>query len=54
MLRNKKQLVWLAMAMLLACALWVIDVEVTYERNVRHMPADFRIRHRTPTYLWKT
>ena len=39
--------------MLLASALWVIDVEVTYERNVRHIPANFRIQHHPPAQLWR-
>jgi hypothetical protein len=53
MLRYKRQLLWLAVMMLLASALLVIDVEVTYERNVRHIPAHFQIQHRPPAQLWR-
>ncbi len=53
MLGPKKSLFWLLVAMLAASLLWILDVEVTYERNVRHIPADFRIRQHSPTLLWK-
>jgi hypothetical protein len=53
MLRYKKHLLWIAAMVLLASALWVLNVEITYERNVRDIPTDFRVRHHNPTYRWK-
>jgi len=53
MSRYRKCLLWMAATGILACALWVLNIEITYERNVRHIPADFRVRHRNTTYLWK-
>ena len=53
MLRHSKRLLWIAAAAILAYGLWVLNVEITYERNVRHIPTGFRVRHRNPTYLWK-
>jgi len=44
---------WISVAAILASALWILNVEITYERNVRHIPADFRMRHHHPTYRWK-
>ena len=53
MLRYKKQLLWISVAIVLASALWVLNVEVTYERNVRHIPTNFRLRHHDPPIRWK-
>ena len=53
MLRYGRRLLWIAVAAFLASGLWVLNVEITYERNVRHIPTDFRARHHNPTLLWK-
>ena len=53
MLGYRKRLLWIAAAIALVSALWVLNVEITYERNVRHIPTDFRVRHHNPTYRWK-
>jgi len=53
MLRYRKRLLWIAVAAALVSGLWVLNVEITYERNVRHIPTDFRVRHHHPTYRWK-
>ena len=53
MLRYRKHLLWIAVAAVLASALWVLNVEITYERNVRHIPTDFRVRRHNPPYRWK-
>ena len=53
MLRYGRILLGIATATILACGLWMLNVEITYERNVRHIPTDFRVRHHNPTYLWK-
>ena len=41
------------LALVLLPALWVLKVEITYERNVRHIPAAFRRQRHAPTRLWK-
>lgn len=51
--RYPKRLLWLLLAAVVASALWVLKVEVTYERNMRHMPTDFRLRHHARVYNWK-
>ncbi|HME32848.1 MAG TPA: hypothetical protein VKG65_08870 [Terriglobales bacterium] len=53
MSRYRKRLLWIAVAAIMACGFWVLNVEITYERNVRHIPTDFRVRRHNPTYLWK-
>ena len=53
MLRDSKFLLWFAVALVFASALWVLNVEVTYERNVRHIPTNFRLHHQSPACLWK-
>jgi hypothetical protein len=53
MLRYKKYLLWIAVTPALASALWVLNVEITYERNVRDIPTDFRVRHHNPPNRWK-
>ncbi len=53
MFRYSRHLLWIAAAAILASTLWALNVELTYERNVRHIPTDFRLRHHNPTYNWK-
>jgi hypothetical protein len=53
MLRYKTSLLWIAVAIVLASALWVLNVEITYERNVRHIPTNFRVRYHNPPNRWK-
>ena len=53
MVRYAKLSLWIAVAAILACGVWVLNVEITYERNVRHIPTDFRVRHHNPAYLLK-
>ena len=53
MARYWKRLLWITAAAALASALWVLNVEVTYERNVRHIPTNFRVRHHDPPVRWK-
>lgn len=50
---NRKLLVLLALAVALP-ALWVLQIEFTYERNVRHgIPADFRVHPQHTVVMWK-
>jgi len=53
MFRYKKRLLWLAVATILASGLWVLNVEITYEHNVRHIPTNFREHHHAPAHRWK-
>jgi len=41
------------LALALVPALWVLQIEITYARNVRHIPASFRSWPHAPTRLWK-
>jgi hypothetical protein len=51
--RYPKRLLWMLLAVVVASALWVLKVELTYERNVRHIPTSFRLRRHNSTNLWK-
>ena len=53
MLRDSKPLLWFTVALILASALWVLNVEITYERNIRHIPTDFRERPHNVTHRWR-
>jgi hypothetical protein len=51
-LRYRKRLLWMLVAMVVASALWVLNVEITYESNARHVPMQFRLRtHARPVQL---
>ena len=52
-LRYRKRLLWMLVAMVFASALWVLKVEIAYERNVRHIPTQFRLRTHGRPYNWK-
>jgi hypothetical protein len=52
MVRVKRRISWTVLLLLTASALWALTVEVTYEHNVRHIPADFRQHHQRPE-MWK-
>ena len=55
MLRNTKRVLWTLIWLCVASALWALDVEVTYERNVRRgVPADFRSLHQPKVVNWRT
>jgi hypothetical protein len=51
---NKLRILWVMIALVLAIAFWVLNIELTYERNIRRgIPADFRIHHLHRAYNWK-
>jgi hypothetical protein len=52
-LRYRKRLLWMLLALVAVSALWVVEVEITYERNARHIPTQFRIRAQSRPYNWK-
>lgn len=53
-LRYRGRLLWMLLAVVVASALWVLKVEITYQRNVRHLPTQFRLRTHERPYNWKT
>ncbi len=53
-IRLDKKLLWLLVAILALPALWILQVEVTYEHNVLHgIPADFQIHRPHVVVMWK-
>ena len=52
-LRYRKRLLWMLLAVVVASALWVLKVEFVYERNVRNMPTNCRLRTHQRPYNWK-
>ncbi len=52
--RLEKKILWLLLAVLLLPALWILQIEFTYERNIRHgIPADFREYEPHEVVMWK-
>lgn len=53
-LRIAKKWLWLLLALTLVPTLWMLQIEFTYERNVRHgIPADFRMEPQHIPVMWK-
>jgi len=52
-LRYRKRLLWTLLGVVLASVLWVLNVEITYESNARHVPTQFRLRTHARPYNWK-
>jgi hypothetical protein len=52
-LRYWKRLLWMLLGVVLASALWVLKVEVAYQRNVRQVPTQFWLRMHPRPYNWK-
>jgi hypothetical protein len=53
LLRYRKRLLWMLLAVIVASGLWVLNLELTYERNVRHIPTNFLLRTHSKPYIWK-
>ena len=52
--RMGKKILWLLVALLALPVLWILEIEFTYERNVRHgIPADFRMYSEHTVVMWK-
>ncbi len=52
--RLGRKMLWLLVALIALPALWILEVEVTYERNVRHgIPADFLEHRQQEVVLWR-
>lgn len=46
MLRIGKNLAWVMVALAAASAIWVLNVELTYQWNVQHgLPKPYRVYH---------
>ena len=55
MLRFRRKLfVRFLLALLAASASWLLKIEITYQHNVRNMPADFHIRRHVITRVSRT
>ena len=53
-IRFNKRMVWALLAAVTLPALWMLEIEVTYERNIRHgIPADFSIQRPHVVQVWK-
>lgn len=53
-LRIEKRWLWLLLALSMLPLLWVLQIELAYQRNVRHgIPADFREYEPSEVVVWK-
>jgi hypothetical protein len=52
-LRYRKRLLWMLLAVIVGSALWVLNVEIAYQRNVRQIPMNFRLPTQARPYNWK-
>ena len=52
-MRYAIKIMWLVIAVVLASALWALEIEITYERNVRHIPTNFHQWHRATPHRLK-
>jgi hypothetical protein len=44
----------LLLAIVAALGLWLLNLEITYRRNVRNLPTDFQLRRHMINRIWKT
>jgi hypothetical protein len=53
-LRVERRWLWLLLALIVLPILWVLQIELTYERNLRHgIPADFREYEPHEVVMWR-
>jgi hypothetical protein len=53
-IRADRKLLWVLIALIVLPALWVLQIEFTYERNIRHgIPADFTVHRPHAVVMWK-
>jgi hypothetical protein len=50
----RKPVLWLLLGIAAVSALWLLNLEITYRRNVRNLPTDFQLRRHTINRVWKT
>ena len=54
MLRNKRRILWMLVWLVIASGLWALDIEATYERNVRRgIPANFQLQNLHRVVHWR-
>jgi hypothetical protein len=54
MSRNKRHLFWALFWLFLGAAFWALDIEVTFEHNVRqNIPADFELHRSQAVVNWR-
>jgi hypothetical protein len=52
--RVEKRWLWLLLALILLPLFWVLQIELAYERNLRHgIPADFRQYEPHEVVMWR-
>ena len=53
-LKTERRWLWLLLALLALPILWILQIEVSYERNIRHgIPADFQEYEPHEVVMWK-
>lgn len=53
-IKTKKRILWSAVAVVLLPVFWIMQVEVTYERNIRRgIPANFHLQRPHVVQMWK-
>ena len=50
-MHNAKRILWIMLAVTIVLALWGLNIELTYERNIRHMPTSFQMERHVITRL---
>jgi hypothetical protein len=54
MLRNKHYFLWSLAGLVIAAAAWALDVEITYEHNMRRgIPANFQFQNPHRATQWR-
>jgi hypothetical protein len=55
MVKHRLRVLMILLGLLFGAALWVLNIELTYERNIRRgIPADFRIHRPRALDTWRT
>ncbi len=49
-----KKIIWSLLMILAVSALWLLNIEITYRRNVRDLPTDFELHRHVITRVWRT
>ncbi len=49
----RKSVVWAALVLVAVSALWIVTIEISYRRNVSHLPALIDFHRHVITYMWK-
>jgi hypothetical protein len=51
---RRNPVLWLLLGIIALCALWLLNLEITYQRNVRNLPTEFQPRRHPINRIWKT